>query len=472
MAPYSATEPRPIPVNPPSRRRWYALLPLALGWLSSAARADSAIEGTALYLQRLALPPGVEFEAVLEDISAADAPAEPLGRTRLPDPGNPPIHFRIPYDPGRIVPNHRYTVRASLRLGERLLFTTDRIYPVLTQGHGRRVSLLLRRAQGGAAPRSTPLGALPASFLGELPCADCPGIDYQLDLFPDGVFFARRDYRERGVRVDDIGRWSLTPDGRHLNLQGREAGRFAVLGPGLLGRPDLPGQPEAPRYGLKRADTFRPIEPHLELTGQYSYWADAGWFTECQTGLRLPVAQEGANAALEAAYGKAHTTPGETLMTSIRGTIAPRPKQEGEGQERMLVVERFSAFQPGPACAPTGAGTPLENTRWKLLELRGKPLDAGEVQQPPHILLDPVEHRVAGSGGCNRLLGGYRLAGERLEFRQLAGTMMACPKGMAFERSFHAALAKVRSWKIVAERLELYDGAGTVVARFQADRGA
>ncbi|RQW83097.1 MAG: hypothetical protein EHM62_02610, partial [Methylococcus sp.] len=119
---------------------------LVLSGLSANAWSDDSIEGAATYRERIALPPSAVFEATLEDISVADAPATVLGRTRIPTPGNPPIQFSIPYEPGAIEADHRYSVRASIRDGQELLFVTDQIQPVLTDGHGQAVSLLLRRA--------------------------------------------------------------------------------------------------------------------------------------------------------------------------------------------------------------------------------------------------------------------------------------------------------------------------------------
>jgi uncharacterized lipoprotein NlpE involved in copper resistance len=54
--------------------------------------------------------------------------------------------------------------------------------------------------------------ALPALYSGVLPCADCPGIRYELDLRAPSVYFRRMTYLERDVTFDDIGEWSLTPD--------------------------------------------------------------------------------------------------------------------------------------------------------------------------------------------------------------------------------------------------------------------
>ena len=50
----------------------------------------------------------------------------------------------------------------------------------------------------------------------------------------------------------------------------------------------------------------------------------------------------------------------------------------------------------------------------------------------------------------------------------MAGTMMACPEGNDTEQAFLEALRHVHTWKIVGQHLELFDAAGTLVARFEA----
>lgn len=114
---------------------------------ASAADADptTVIEGTATYRERLALPPTAEFEAVLQDVSRADAPAMEIARTTIPNAPTPPIRFRIPYDAGKIDQGHSYAVRAVIRANGKLWFTTDTTYPVITRGAGRTVDLLLKR---------------------------------------------------------------------------------------------------------------------------------------------------------------------------------------------------------------------------------------------------------------------------------------------------------------------------------------
>jgi putative lipoprotein len=114
-----------------------------------------SIHGTATYRERIALPPTAAFEATLEDVSRADAPADVLTRTRLTPPGNPPIRFQLPVDLARIHPDHRYVVRARIVDGARLMFTSDESHSVLTQGHGPTVAIMLRRA--GAGPSGSPV---------------------------------------------------------------------------------------------------------------------------------------------------------------------------------------------------------------------------------------------------------------------------------------------------------------------------
>ena len=147
------------------------------------------VKGTATYRERIALTPDAVFEAMLEDVSKADAPAMVVGSVRIDKPGQVPIRFEIPFDPARIDQSRSYSVRARIMVGQQLLFTTDEAYPVLTRGHDNEIQIMLRMVRASKpaskSAQAAPLGTLPASFIGELPCADCPGIRYHVNLFAD-----------------------------------------------------------------------------------------------------------------------------------------------------------------------------------------------------------------------------------------------------------------------------------------------
>ena len=110
-----------------------------------AGDAGQVIEGTAAYRERIAMPPNAEFEAVLQDVSRADAPAMEIARTTIPGAPSPPIRFTIPYDAAKIDSRQTYTVRAAIRVDGKLWFASDTAYPVLTRGAGNTVDILLKR---------------------------------------------------------------------------------------------------------------------------------------------------------------------------------------------------------------------------------------------------------------------------------------------------------------------------------------
>jgi copper homeostasis protein (lipoprotein) len=321
------------------------------------------------------------------------------------------------------------------------------------------------------------LGQLPANFAGEIPCADCPGILYQLNLFPDQTFFQRMTYEDRDVTYYDIGRWRRRDESSVIELEG-EGERptlIRVVDNNTLHLLDAEGHEPASglNYTLRRTAHFGRIEPRLTMSGVYRYFADAALFTECRTGLRLPVAQEADNVALERGYLAVRREPGEEVLVMVEGLIALRPGMDSDTLQPTLVVERFISAAPGETCAAraaTGqpAAAPLVGTTWKLVALDDKPISVQDDERVPTLFLDLADHRVSGSGGCNRFGGSYTLAGTRLSFGVLFSTKMACATGMDLEQSYFAALEKVRSWRVSGRRLELYGAGGELQAGFEA----
>lgn len=112
------------------------------------------IEGNVTYRERMMLPPGAEVEVQLQDISKADAGATVLATVLITPQGGPPYNFAIEYDPSSIDKRMRYALRASISMGERLLFTsTDYIDPF----KGNPVEILVRRVPGEVRREGPPL---------------------------------------------------------------------------------------------------------------------------------------------------------------------------------------------------------------------------------------------------------------------------------------------------------------------------
>jgi copper homeostasis protein (lipoprotein) len=363
---------------------------------------------------------------------------------------------------------------------------------VLTSGNGRQVSLLLHRSAASERVAETeraeteraetepseravvPLGSGSAIFTGDLPCADCAAVRHQLELFGDESFFLRRTYLGKGRNsvVDEIGTWTLSRDRSTLTLSSGDDTPLRIA----IGRPNilhvLPGRSET--TGSSRTNTLRlstraqPLEPRLRMRGMYRYMADAGRFTECVTRQSWPVAQERENAALESAYSRARRGRGQEVLVEVVGRVALRPKVEGEGRERTLVVERVVGVRPGERCGSGTSNEPLENTRWTLTRLGDKAVATGAAQREPYLALNAETGRVTGSGGCNQLSGRYEAEDGSLTFSALATSRMACPAGMDIERRFLSALRATSRAEIALQRLELFDENGRVLARLEA----
>ena len=119
---------------------------VALLFLLGVPASAATLRGEAFYRERIALPPDAVFEAVLQDVSRADAPAEVLGRSRLDPAGQPPFRFEIAYDDAARRPGGRYAVRATVTRDGHLLFTTDRFIPAFDGA--QPLEILLIRAVG------------------------------------------------------------------------------------------------------------------------------------------------------------------------------------------------------------------------------------------------------------------------------------------------------------------------------------
>jgi heat shock protein HslJ len=225
-----------------------------------------------------------------------------------------------------------------------------------------------------------------------------------------------------------------------------------------------PATEEPAREELPAQPAPAPAAPSF-LIGMYAYMADAGTFVLCKDGARYPVAMEGDNAALERAYTATSHEPGAPVLVTLTGRIETRPPMEGAPRPH-LVVDRFDAIWPEETCEKSGVDTPLRNTYWRLVELKGNPVQPHADQREVHLLLEHEELNARGFAGCNRFTGDFLVDGRMVRFGDLATTLLACPY-LDFEKDFLATLAGVTNYRIFGETLVLLAG-DEKVARFRA----
>jgi copper homeostasis protein (lipoprotein) len=451
-----------------------SLAAVVSAWLAGAPAWAGTLEGAATYNQRFALPPDAVFEAVLEEVSKADPPPPPIARARIESAQYVPFRFRLTYDDAAVKPGARYVVRATVQQQGRVLYMTDRAYPVL--GGEASVPLTLRLVEPRPEPppsRATPISRLqmPASYRGEMPDPSGRTVLWHLDVMRLNAYQLRTmdPSTPESDGVDEIGRWWRDADTGRLMLRtdrGASAALLPIDGGRTLRFVDTSDKPDPSRreYQLKRLPRFSPIEPRVLATGVFTSTAEGPTITLCAGKWRLPVSTQDDYQALEAAYLKQRQRPGQWLLVSVEGLIAVRPHPDPlEPPKRSMVVERFVSISPRESC-----DSPLRGTYWKLVRLGDTPVPAAEKPHEAHLIFADEGPRMSGSGGCNRLTGGFEVDGEKLKFSGVAGTRMACAAGMDQEQRFLRSFEKVDRYRINGLRLEMIDAAGTSLARFEA----
>ena len=123
-----------------------------------------------------------------------------------------------------------------------------------------------------------------------------------------------------------------------------------------------------------------------------------------------------------------------------------------------------SSGRPG-----SSAGLALEGREWRLSDHLDTAGSLVPVAEEIIATATFIEGRVAGTTGCNRFSGSYRVEGPSLSLGALAMTRMACvPPRDAVERAITAALESTAGYAVIGTALELTDAEGNTVLRFRA----
>lgn len=120
------------------------------------SRAPAAVQGRALYMERIAPPPGAVLSVQLVDHQLADTPAAVVASADFAGLNGPPFVFTLPYDPAKLRPNGQYGLHAGLRDAQGTLwFVTDTRVPVTP---GSTAPVEFRMVRAGADPAAPVTG--------------------------------------------------------------------------------------------------------------------------------------------------------------------------------------------------------------------------------------------------------------------------------------------------------------------------
>ena len=113
--------------------------------------------------------------------------------------------------------------------------------------------------------------------------------------------------------------------------------------------------------------------------------------------------------------------------------------------------------------------SPMKKTKWKLIELNGKPVESSNKNSKVYFLQLNSENRYAAYAGCNNLMGGYELNEDilKIKFSKGASTMMACPE-METEQKLAEILERVDNYSIKGNQMTLNKARMAPLARFEA----
>lgn len=186
------------------------------------------------------------------------------------------------------------------------------------------------------------------SYLGELPCADCAGIETHLFLQKNGTWIMNMAYLgvKDAVPLGLYGTWARTAD--QLVLTDSQGGRhyFRPQGENLV-MLDKEGKALNPElYTLKPANLPLPQTP-MTMRGTYRYLADSALFTDCDTGRQMLVASD---AALERGYLSARTQTEQAVLLVMEAHFVQQANPDTGAPVLAIQVNGQQVFMPDRAC--------------------------------------------------------------------------------------------------------------------------
>ncbi|WP_316818778.1 DUF4377 domain-containing protein [Pedobacter nyackensis] len=92
--------------------------------------------------------------------------------------------------------------------------------------------------------------------------------------------------------------------------------------------------------------------------------------------------------------------------------------------------------------------------KWKLIQMNG----VTQTASPVYMTFDGTKKRVGGKSGCNTFFGGYDKSDDKLTFKQMAGTRMACSEELnKLEHQFLSLIGdKTFKYDVADQTLNLY----------------
>ena len=88
------------------------------------------------------------------------------------------------------------------------------------------------------------------------------------------------------------------------------------------------------------------------FSGMFTCYANQATFTDCATGMTVPVCSEGAYSSLEQRYFRTISDPTEAVYVELRGRMNQQPRREGDGMESVMTIDSLITLDRTIQCNP------------------------------------------------------------------------------------------------------------------------
>ncbi len=345
-------------------------------------------------------------------------------------------------------------------------------------------------------------------WLGMLPCADCDGIDYQLNLKSDYTFKEKSAYKGKSEELFiDEGNWGFVSDSI-IFLDGSDDRKlFLVTSKDLVLLDQDGNRIESSfeeKYHLhKDPGTVKeveeveevkaviPVQENVEMNLQHyqekflsgidfiARGNEPNWTLEIDLEKSMSFATmddikvntpavEGIKAQdSDVTLYRAKTDSGELVITVIRDNC-----EDNMSGEKFSYKVRVEAKNSADASYKTfeGCGKFLYDIRlydiYVMEEMTGFNLKKEKLMKGvPQFEFNLTENRFSGHAGCNQINGGITVVGNKITFGDFVGTLMSCPN-MKIEKAVVTALnQKTVQYSIDKMKLTLVSGKTKMVLK-------
>ena len=332
-------------------------------------------------------------------------------------------------------------------------------------------------------------------WLGMLPCADCEGIDYQINLKNDYTFKQKSVYKGKSEEIFiDEGRWGFVSDSV-IAVSGNEDYKMFLIQKNHLVMLDQDGNKIESsfeeRYHLSKDDgtvkeivPVKPVEEVVEMNLNYyqekflsgidfiARGNEPNWTLEIDFEKSMSFAAmydikvktpavEGIKAQdSDVTLYTAKTDSGELVITVIKDKC-----QDNMSGENFPYKVRVEAKSPADSTYKTfeGCGRFLYDIRlydiYVMEEMTGFNLKKEKLMKGmPTFEFNLTDMRFGGHAGCNSLSGGINVVGNKITFGDLMGTLMACPNMKVEKAVIEALNQKTVTYSIDKMKLTLVSG--------------